>query len=128
MPDGTIGYVNVFVSDLERAIAFYGEVLGLKLAHAAREHGYASFEAGPVSLGLAQVGDDAAGLVGRHTGIGLCVSDLEAAHAELRQRGVRFSMPPQRQPWGGFMAILADPDGNLFYLDEVQAVHGSGRS
>lgn len=115
MPPGFVGYVNVFVSDLERAIGFYGDVLGLKLSHAAREHGYASFDAGPISLGLAQVGDDtpdAAELVGRHTGIGLCVSDLEAAHAELRERGVRFPMPPERQPWGAFMAICADPDGS----------------
>ncbi len=117
-----IGYVNVFVSDLERAIDFYATGLDLKLRHAAREHGYAAFDAGPVSLGLAQVRADApesAALVGRHTGIGFGVSDLEAAHAELRKRGVRFTMPPEKQPWGGFMAIFADPDGNLFYLDQI---------
>jgi uncharacterized glyoxalase superfamily protein PhnB len=28
-------------------------------------------------------------------------------------------MTPQKQPWGGYMAMFADPDGNIFYLDTV---------
>ena len=28
-------------------------------------------------------------------------------------------MPPEKQPWGGFMAMFLDPDGNSFYLDQV---------
>lgn len=118
-----IAYVNVFVSDLERAIAFYEGTLGLELKHKAPEHGYASLRAGPVALGLAVAGADQQELVGRHTGVGLAVSDLEAEHARLAAGGATFSMPPTRQPWGGFMALVADPDGNVLYLDEVAAVH-----
>jgi hypothetical protein len=29
-------------------------------------------------------------------------------------------MAPAKQPWGGFMGLFADPDGNLFYLDQVR--------
>lgn len=29
------------------------------------------------------------------------------------------TMPPSKQPWGGYMALFADPDGNIFYLDSV---------
>lgn len=117
-----VWYVNVFVSDLERSVGFYREKLGLPLRHADREHGYASFDAGAVSLGLARVSRDSpeAALVGRHTGVGLGVADLMAAYQELRAAGVRFTMEPERQPWGGFMAMLADPDGNVFYLDELR--------
>lgn len=118
-----IAYVNLFVSDLERAIAFYQGVLGLKLEHAAAEHGYASLAAGPVRLGLAVAGADQQELVGRHTGIGLAVSDLESEHARLEALGVAFPMPPTRQPWGGFMALVEDPDRNVLYLDEVSAKH-----
>jgi len=118
-----VAYVNVFVSDLSRAIAFYEGVLGLPLAHAAEEHGYASFAAGPVHLGLAVAGADQADLVGRHTGVGFAVDDLEAEHARLAAEGVAFSMAPTRQPWGGFMALFLDPDGNVYYLDEVEAAH-----
>ena len=72
---------------------------------------------------MASVGTDSAEssrLVGRHTGVGLGVTDLEAAHAELRDAGVCFTMPPERQPWGGFMATFSDPDGNVFYLDQLR--------
>jgi predicted enzyme related to lactoylglutathione lyase len=111
-----IAYVNVFVTDLTRAIDFYRDRLGLPLQFASPEHGYASFSAGSVRLGIAVPGPDQPGLVGRHTGVGLEVADLEAEHGRLSALGVTFPMPPTRQPWGGFMAMVADPDGNVFYL------------
>jgi predicted enzyme related to lactoylglutathione lyase len=119
-----IAYVNVFVSDLPRSVEFFEGTLGLALKFAEEKHGYASFEADGVSLGLAVAGPDQADLVGRHTGVGFAVDDLEAEHRRLSDLGVRFTMPPTRQPWGGFLALLADPDGNVFYLDEVAAAHG----
>ncbi len=119
-----IAYVNVFVTDLERALAFYQGALGLRLEHADGEHGYASFAAGPVRLGLAVAGSEQSALTGRHTGVGLDVDDLEAEHARLVGLGVRFTMPPAVQPWGGFMALFEDPDGNVFYLDQVSAAAG----
>ena len=116
-----IAYVNIFVSDLDRAIDFYQAGLGLALQQAAPEHGYASFSAGPVHLGIAMVGADQQQLVGGHTGVGFSVANLEAEHARLAGLGVSFEMPPTKQPWGGYMALAADPDGNLFYLDEITA-------
>jgi predicted enzyme related to lactoylglutathione lyase len=118
-----IAYVNVFVRDLERALDFYQKKLGLALEHSAPEHGYASLGAGPIRLGLAVAGPDQQDLIGRHTGIGLAVSDLEAEHAHLAGLGVRFPMPPAKQPWGGFMALAQDPDGNLLYLDQIDSAH-----
>jgi len=118
-----IGYVNVFVRDLKRAVTFYESTLGLKLDHAEMEHGYASFSAGPVHLGLAVAGETQQDLVGRHTGVGFVVDDLAAEYKRLNDLGVVFEMPPTRQPWGGFLALAADVDGNIFYLDEVSAVH-----
>lgn len=117
-----IGYVNLFVTDLDASVAFYRDVLGLRVEMEDGGFGYASFDAGPVRLGLAQVdasGDQGA-LAGRHTGIGLCVADLAEISRELEARGVAFIEKPTRQPWGGFMALIADPDGNVLYLDEVQ--------
>jgi hypothetical protein len=32
-------------------------------------------------------------------------------------------MPPTRQPWGGFMALAADPDDNLLYVDQIDTAH-----
>lgn len=65
--------------------------------------------------------------VGRHTGVGFEVADLEQEHRRLEELGVVFTMPPTRQPWGGFMALLVDPDGNAFYLDQVSEAHGQER-
>lgn len=115
-------YANVFVSDLARSLNFYQGVLGLDLQFSSPEHGYASLAAGGgLRLGLAVAGTDNVELVGRLTGIGFEVQDLVAAHGRLEALGARFTMPPTRQPWGGFMAMLADPDGNTFYLDQATA-------
>lgn len=119
-----VSYVNIFVTDIERAVAFYRDKLGLTLHFSSPEHGYASLAAGAVRLGVALPGTDHANLVGRHTGVGLEVADLEAEHAHLAGLGVHFTMPPTRQPWGGFMAMISDVDGNIFYLDQVSAAHG----
>ena len=118
-----IAYVNLFVSNMDRALEFYGEKLGLTIEFSDSEHGYASIKAGAIRLGLALPGPDDKGLVGRHTGIGLCVEDLVKEHARLVELGVVFTMEPTKQPWGGFMAIIADPDQNLLYLDEISAAH-----
>ena len=118
-----ISYVNVFVSELEAAIGFYRDKLGLELEHSDPEHGYASFSAGAVRLGLAVAGEEQRDLIGRHTGVGFAIADLEEEHARLVELEVGFDMPPTRQPWGGFMAMVSDPDGNIFYLDQVSETH-----
>jgi predicted enzyme related to lactoylglutathione lyase len=117
MGDLRLAYVNVFVSDMQRAVEFYQQTLGLELKFTADEHGYASFASSGLGFGLARV-EAGSPLLGQHTGIGWAVSDLEASYAELRSKGVHFTMPPTQQPWGGFMAMFADPDGNVFYLDQ----------
>lgn len=119
-----IAYVNIFVTDLNQAVEFYQGKLGLSLDFSSPEHGYASFSAGPIRLGLAVPGKEESHLIGRHTGVGLNVEDLESVHKRLSALNVKFTQPPTRQPWGGFMALLADPDGNIFYLDQVSVVHG----
>lgn len=119
-PDGltmVLSYINIFVRDLGQAVRFYSETLGFEVLFEDADFGYASFQTGPVRLAVAATDDEA--LVGRHTGIGFAVDDLIAAHQALAEKGVEFSSPPQDQPWGGFMAILLDPDGNSFYLDQV---------
>ncbi len=118
-----IAYVNVYVTDLTRSVAFYEKTLGLKVQFCDQKFGYASVAGGPIRMGLAQVDPkDGQGraLVGRHTGVGFGTRDLEAAHAQLAAKGVAFPMKPEKQPWGGFMALFADPDGNVFYLDQIR--------
>jgi predicted enzyme related to lactoylglutathione lyase len=117
-----IGYANIYVSDLDRAVDFYHRVLGLPLLFRAEQFSYARLDAGPIYLGLAAVdrGDaNFATLVGRHTGIGLAVPDIDRAYEEFSAKGVAFPMLPSEQHWGGRLALLADPDGNVLYLDRI---------
>ncbi len=48
------------------------------------------------------------------------VPDVDAAYAELAGKGVHFTMGPGKMPWGGYMAMFVDPDGNEFYLDQAR--------
>ena len=122
MTDLRLAYVNVPVADLNRSMAFFGDVVGLPLAFADAAHGYASFNTPGANFALAQAPEGEA--VGRHTGIGFMVPDLDAAHAALLGKGVTFTRPPTREPWGGYMAVFADPDGNTYYLDQIDPEHG----
>jgi predicted enzyme related to lactoylglutathione lyase len=113
-----IWYVNIFVSDFNRSLTFYTERLGLESVVSEPDFGYASFKTAGAGFAFAQT--DQTELIGRHTGIGWGVASVDKAYEDLLARGVEFESPPQRQPWGGYMAILKDPDGNLFYLDQLR--------
>ena len=122
MSELRLSYVNVTVSDVDRAVVFFRDTVGLPLNFADAEFGYASFANAGASFAVVQAPEGEE--VGRHTGIGFTVEDLDAAHASLVEKEVVFTRPPTREPWGGYMAIFADPDGNTYYLDQVSAVHG----
>jgi predicted enzyme related to lactoylglutathione lyase len=49
------------------------------------------------------------------------VDDIQGAHARLASAGVRFSRPPEREAWGGWVATFADPDGNTLQLMQLPA-------
>ena len=47
----------------------------------------------------------------------MVVDDIEAAHAQLRQRGVEAS-DVQDFPWGRF-TFFSDPDGNGWAVQQI---------
>ncbi len=115
-----IGYINLGVLDYPRAVAFYRDIIGLELMFADEGFQFARFKAGGVEfavVGGPEVKKVREGKPENHTGIGFRVPDVDAKHRELAAKGVRFTMTPSKQPWGGYMAMFADPDGNVFYLD-----------
>jgi predicted enzyme related to lactoylglutathione lyase len=108
--------IAVFVTDVERAISFYAEDLGLPVSK--RGSFGAEFLEGGTHLGVhPAVHPEARALVGRHTGITLEVRDLLAFCERLHERNVRFLNEPTQQSWG-IMAMIADPDGNVMALWE----------
>ena len=110
--------IAVFVTDIDRAVSFYADDLGLTLSK--RGSFGAEFLEGGTRLGVhPAVHPDARALVGRHTGITFQVRNLLEFSERLHQRGVRFLNEPTQQSWG-IMAMIADPDGNVIALWENQ--------
>jgi lactoylglutathione lyase len=112
----TLYSVAIFVHDIDRAVQFYRDTLGLPMT----KHGSfgAEFLEGDTHVGVhPAVHPQAKALVGRHTGITLFVPDLLHYCGVLHDRAVRFLAEPTQQSWG-IMAMISDPDGNVLALWE----------
>lgn len=106
----------IFVNNLDRAVEFYRDTLGLPV-HKQGSFGLELFEL-PPHVGIhPAVHADAKALVGRHTGITFYVPGLLHYCGILHERGVRFVSEPTRMSWG-VMAMIADPEDNIFALWE----------
>ena len=106
--------IAIFVSDIERAITFYRDTLGLTLTKQG-SFGAEFLEQEP-HLGVHPAHHpNAKKLVGRETGLTFHVPDLLHFCGILHDRGVRFVTEPTKQSWG-VMAMIADPDGNVMAL------------
>jgi catechol 2,3-dioxygenase-like lactoylglutathione lyase family enzyme len=119
MPTYKLYAVRIFVTDWKRALDFYANKLGMPVAFANEDMGWAELatEGSHLALERAQPGDpESRELVGRFVGVSLQVDDIAAAYAELRGKGVEFVAKPEKQPWGGTLAQLRDPDGNVLTL------------
>lgn len=109
--------VAIFVHDIERAVEFYGETLGLPLR--ARGSFGAEFLERDTRIAVhPAVHAEGKALVGRHTGLTFKVDGLLHFCGHLHARGVRFHREPTQQSWG-IMAMVEDPDGNVMALWEA---------
>jgi lactoylglutathione lyase len=111
--------VRVFVRDWERACAFYRDALGLPERFRSADGRWAEYDLGGPCLGVERIDpkdDESEGLAGRMLGISLRVDDIESTYRTLSSRGVEFVSPPKKQDWGGSLAHLRDPEGNVLTL------------
>ena len=113
------GNATIFVTDMDRAVAFYTEVLGLSLTFRAGDH-WASIDAGDgFQIGLHPAGprSPSAAAEGAVT-VGLAVDQpIDEVVSILRRRGVSFRGPVADE--GQLkIAYFTDPDGNGLYLAE----------
>lgn len=116
-------YVILIVEDLDRALRFYCDTLGLRLKHRA-EH-YAQFDAGSTRLSLYTRAAMAETLAmpleapkqsAPAFELGFKIADCDAAYAELIEAGSAAVTPPTTRSWGQRTAYVRDPDGNLIEL------------
>ena len=138
-----MNHTGIVVADMERALAFYRDLLGLQeernvIAEGefmSRLLGYSDVRLHVVYLGLGDMrhsvelmqylnppGKPATPKELREVGaahLGLIVEDLDSLYRHLSSKGVRFVHPPvvrpqARYPWAQKACYLQDPDGNCW--------------
>ncbi len=133
----TLEVVVVPVSDVDRATAFYAEQLGFNVDHDTKD---AKITGGNRIVQLTPPGSGCSIVVGEGIvpdmppgslkGLQLVVSDINAARAQLAQRGVEVgeiqvmgeNPTPQPDPLDnvGFV-FFSDPDGNGWAVQQISA-------
>jgi predicted enzyme related to lactoylglutathione lyase len=110
-----VDFVAISTKDLDRAIEFYGETLGLPMSVHLRERNYAEFETGNLTLSV--IDAEKMGMEHQVRGheIALHVEDVQAARETLQARGVTFR-GETLDTGVCHMALLNDPDGNPLML------------
>jgi catechol 2,3-dioxygenase-like lactoylglutathione lyase family enzyme len=119
--------MRIFVEDLEKAAAFYEDVVGL--TRTATAPTAVLFENSP-SLVVEAADDDARrhGLLGRFTGVSFETEDAAALYADLKAKHVPLHGPPEKQYWGGIMLFADDPSGNtITFLQYPAAAANRGQ-
>lgn len=109
------GNVTVMVADLEKAIDFYVETLGLKLQDETDGH-FAQIEAPGLTIGLLHLSAEQDFEVEKSgsMSIGFEVEDLEAAIETLKSRGVEFHDAVEGK--AAQVVHFNDPDGHTLYM------------
>lgn len=132
MTDISLSAVPITVTDVDAAIPFYRDALGLTIVNdvPAGDHRWVSLSVGTGSGQVIVLSDPGAGrseadglalaqLIAKGTGPGpyiLAAEDLDAVFARARQAGAEVVQEPAEQPWGPRDCALRDPSGNLIRI------------
>src|SRR4051795_12747905 len=114
-----LDHIVLRVSDMDRAISFYEQVLGLHIERRLPEIGLVQLRAGSAMIDLVpQKEDERDGRNMDHYAVQIESMDVEALSAHLRRHGV---VPGEvRQRYGaegyGSSVYITDPDGNTVEL------------
>jgi catechol 2,3-dioxygenase-like lactoylglutathione lyase family enzyme len=117
---------GLFVRDLARCLTFYRDTLGLEVQESTPDS--VSFQMENVYFFLLEVSaaahmisEEALELLiegGPRVLLAAGVEDVDAAYEALKAKGVTFLRPPTNQPWGLRTAYFADPEGNLWEINQ----------
>ena len=116
-----VNYVMVFVKDMDRAVSFYRDVVGLPLK--SQSPGWTEFatDGATLALHLAEVESQANHLSQVHQAgtcrPGFSVQDLDEFHERMTSQHVVCTQAP-KSIFGSRVAQYADPDGLIFAVGE----------
>ena len=140
-----VRHVGIVVRDLELAVRFYQEVLGLEVVNRQDEAGShldvmlgltnarvttvkMSAAEGPTLVELLEFHSHPDDRPAAHpyslgpTHVAFTVDDLRQRYGRLNEQGVRFMAPPEPSPDGkALVTFCRDPEGNLIELVEAMA-------
>jgi len=103
------------VTDIGRAVEFYGGTLGLEVQD--QQEQWAQLKAGEQQIGLNARDEETPGGDGGAVLAFRPDDGIEAAVEELKGKGVEFAGDVSDHPWGR-VATFKDPDGNDLQLYE----------
>ncbi len=126
MPD--LGYaggitISIQVADLDKALAWYGDVLGMETLYKVDEIAWGEVKTATagVQIGMGQAESPK---VGAGAVPVFDVTDIDAARSQLESKGVRFDGDTQVIPELVKLATFYDPDGNTYMLSQTLAQMG----
>ena len=103
-----LGYVIEFVEDMNRAVTFYRDVVGLYVKF--ESPGWTEFSTGETTLALHPASEKNPG---GSVELGFKVPDVQQFHAEMTAKGVAFPIEPKKQEYGDMLARFKDSEGAL---------------
>jgi lactoylglutathione lyase len=121
-----LGYVLVYVGDVEASLAFFERAFGLARRFVVEGGDYGELDTGGTALGFVRH-EVARGSVSRYVAAGesdlplgmevaLIASDVGAACERAVAAGASLVYPPTSKPWGQTVAYVRAPDGTLVEL------------
>jgi lactoylglutathione lyase len=118
-----LGYVILYVTDMDRSIAFYCDTIGLQLKFV--DAGYAEFASGSTRFALYERRRadwllDSPTSPGPAAEVVFVVDDVDEEARRFLASGVPVLAPPTDRPWGHRTLHVADPDG--FVVELAQAI------
>jgi predicted enzyme related to lactoylglutathione lyase len=113
-----LAFVGIPVTDMQRARAFYEDVLRLTVSEEMMGGKWVEYSLGNNTLAIASVGPEWLPS-DQGTGAALEVEDFEEAVNYLKNRKVPFTTDPFESPCC-HMAVIGDPDGNNIVIHKLK--------
>jgi lactoylglutathione lyase len=116
-----VGAVILLVSNMDRAIKFYRDTLGLVVKNISDE--WTEFFTSGTVLALHPAKTKV-----KHNPnmlVGFMVSDLDSIANTLRSKNITFFKEPKEESFGKH-AIIEDPDGHLISIAEIKSKSSEG--
>lgn len=114
---GKLSTITLVVKDIDRSVAFYRDILGLKIQM--HTPFWSGMDAGNIIVGLHPESEHSKVSPGGGCTFGFEVSDIQKTAAELKSKGVNFLMDPKLEDFG-WLAVFADPDGYSILLAQTE--------